>query len=88
MRRLLHSFALLWLLALPAIAAAAAPPFEPGEVLVRFRAETGAARRATLREDVGGTLVERFEVPGLERLRVSGPVEAAVAALRARADVV
>ena len=92
MRRLLHTFALFLLLALPAIAAAATPPaaapYEPGEVLVRFRPETGAARRATLREDVGATLVERFDVPGLERLRVSGPVEDAVAALRARADVV
>lgn len=91
MRRLLHSSLLFLLLALQAIVAPATPlaaaPYEPGEVLVRFRAETGAARRATLREDVGATLVERFDVPGLERLRVSGPVESAIATLRARADV-
>ncbi|MBI5169544.1 MAG: S8 family serine peptidase [Candidatus Eisenbacteria bacterium] len=90
MRRSRGLFALLSSLALPALvsaAFAAAPAYEPGEVLVRFRAEMGAARRAALREDLGATLVERFDVPGLERLRVAGRVEDAVAALRARADV-
>ncbi len=52
MRRSRGFSALLSSLALPALvsaALAAAPAYEPGEVLVRFRAETGAARRAALR---------------------------------------
>jgi thermitase len=59
----------------------------PGEVLVRYSADTSAPRRAELRAAVDATLDERLPVRGLELLQVDGGVHAAVETLDGRPDV-
>src|SRR5918999_5366642 len=66
--------------------AAAAPPAQPRELLVRF--ERGAAQTAALAE-VGATVVERLPVRGLVRVRLDADTSAAAAEteLEQRGDV-
>ncbi|MFN8589390.1 MAG: S8 family serine peptidase [Candidatus Eisenbacteria bacterium] len=65
----------------------AAPEYVPGEVLVRWKPDASAARRAAVREAAGAQVLARFEPLGIERLQVTGDPQAAAASLAARADV-
>ena len=66
---------------------AAPSPYVPGEVLVRYRADVTAARRAAFVQDLAVSRLESFPALGVERLAVAGDVPAAVARLAARPEV-
>jgi thermitase len=71
-------------------AAAAAPEYVPGEVIVRFRAGTTAAARTSTLAGAQGQAVQSLGLPGvaLVRLAEGVSVEAAVAELESDPDVV
>ncbi|MDX6423784.1 MAG: hypothetical protein QOI67_1255, partial [Gaiellaceae bacterium] len=63
--------------------------FVPGELLVRFKSEVSAAGRAVALEQHGARVKKTLALPGLvvERLDAGKGVEASIAALERRADV-
>ncbi|MFA5910390.1 MAG: S8 family serine peptidase [Vicinamibacterales bacterium] len=66
------------------------PSSVDGEILVRFRSDTPAARRDSRLTAVGGRRIRRFEAIDLDHVRIPGGrgVDEAISALRASGDVV
>jgi thermitase len=62
-------------------------PYLPGQVVVRFRANADPLSRKEALSTESATTVKRLVLPGLQLVRVQGPVEDAVAALRSNPAV-
>jgi subtilisin family serine protease len=59
------------------------PHLVPGELLIKYRADVGAAARAALASELGAVTLHRFPFIGVEHVKLGGmTVEAALARLR------